>query len=1081
MTSPQLDVPPAFSNSHVTTRDSSEQSALLRNIYVCYFLSGALGLVYQILWLRKLLLTFGSTVHAVSTILTVFFGGLALGSWYFGRRIDRREDAGLRWYAALEIGVGLYAFMTLPLFDAIRHIYIPLYRASDFSPVALVGWSFVCSCAILGFPTFLLGGTFPVLSRFLIRSREGRGVTIATLYGINTAGAMIGTLVVYYVGLPVLGLWRTLVCAGVLNLGIGMLCLAFDRHLASLGFQGQRREESPDPMVVGSDRPDESGGLVRWVLGAFALSGFSAMVYEVAWTRTLSLVLGSSIYAFCLMLATFLGGMALGSLVARRTLRARPAHIGQFIFIELVLGFYGVCSILLFSELPQWFVQLWPMTGGSFAMVAWLQVGLSAAVMLLPTFVLGWLFPIVSDFVTQRITRLGEQIGRAYALNTVGGILGSFLSGFVLIPLCGLPWAIMIAALVNLIAAGIVSARLGEAKTRVPRLAGAIAGVIAVGLVGKFIIIPVWQQQAFAAGVYLNPEAYEHASVQQSVSQAKLLYYRDSLNATVSVHQQGNLLFLKVGGKTDASNGMDMGTQALSAHIPMLLHKNPKQVLVIGLGSGVTLGHASRYPVSTLHCAEIDPAVIEGARYFRAYNYGVHDDPRTRIFPVDGRNFLMASQTRYDVIISEPSNPWMAGLGYLFTEEFYGLAKQRLAPGGVMCQWLQLYRMFPGDVKLLLKTFHHTFPYVSVWSSIPGDLLMVGSMEPQAFDYAQLTQRMADPAVRDALHAVQIDRPDVLLQLFLFGSKEVEQITSDIGWLHQDDQPWVEFSAPKAMYANPSFSINYKGLEQFKGDPHDIAPAYRPTGDAAFYEALGSLWNAREERERAREAWEHALTIDPTSRRALAGLSELYVALQQPLNAQAMLTKAVAIAPQSDTYRALGKLYWRQQQLDAAQQAYEHAARLQPPDAQFAEEMGYFMRQRQQFLWAAEYFRSALAQGSGEQPEVMAVYAQVLKELAQPVAMEQVLRVGMNRFAHEATFPLLLGDLLLEQKRGREAQPLFERALALAPKRVRAYYGLARLAVAEGRAEEAIRYLKTGLQYQPYDRELLQLLHQVET
>ncbi|MDP3703846.1 MAG: fused MFS/spermidine synthase, partial [Candidatus Omnitrophota bacterium] len=214
-----------------------ETAAVLRNISICYFLSGALGLVYQILWLRQLLLVFGSTIHAVSAVLTVFFGGLALGSWWFGRLIDRREGAGLRWYAALEAGIGLYAFATPWLFDAIQHLYIPVYRASGFSPVALTGAAFGCAALILLLPTTLMGATFPVLSRFLIRRSHERGVKIASLYGINTAGAMMGTLLVYFIGLPILGLFRTLLCAGVVNLGIGALCLAFDRHLDQLGYR----------------------------------------------------------------------------------------------------------------------------------------------------------------------------------------------------------------------------------------------------------------------------------------------------------------------------------------------------------------------------------------------------------------------------------------------------------------------------------------------------------------------------------------------------------------------------------------------------------------------------------------------------------------------------------------------------------------------------------------------------------------------------------------------------------------------------------------------------------------------------
>ena len=1047
----------------------------MRNIYVCYFLSGAAGLVYQILWLRKLLLVFGSTVHAVSTVLTVFFGGLALGSWLFGRLIDRREGAGLRWYALLEVGVGLYAFLTLPLFDMIQHVYLPVYRASGFAPAALVGASFACSAAILLLPTMLLGGTFPALSRFLIRASEERGVKIAGLYGLNTAGAMVGTLLVYYVGLPMLGLARTLMCVGVLNIGIGLLCLVFDRHLETLEFRA-----SPAASAPAAQPEDLSRGMVRWLFVAFGLSGFSAITYEVAWTRALSLVLGSSIYAFCIMLATFLGGMAAGSGFARGVLRERSASLAWFIRLELLLGLYGLLSVALFSELPDWFVTLWPVVGQSFFALSLLHVLLSGAIMIVPTVIMGFLFPIVSDLVTRRFAQLGQRLGSAYAINTLGGIVGSFLSGFVLIPLLGLPWAIAVAALVNVVAGCLIYLRFGEGGSAGRRLAVAAALLVSTVILSATVVVPSWQRKVLAAGVYLTAGAFQRSSVAQGVAGAKLLYYRDSLNATVSVHQQGETIFLKVGGKTDASTGVDMGTQVLSAHIPLLLHPDPKGVLVIGLGSGVTLGHAGRHPVSTLHCAEIDPAVIEGARYFKAHNYDVHNDPRTRIFAADGRNLLLASQQRYDVIISEPSNPWMAGLAYLFTQEFYQLAKRRLASGGIVCQWVQLYRIFPADVKLLLKTFHEEFPHVSVWSSIPGDLLLVGSMEPHQFDGQRLAERMAEPAIRESLRLVEIERPEQLLQLFWMGNREVEEVTADVDWLHQDDQPWLEFSAPKALYAASGFFDNFAGLEQFKADPGLIAPGYRMPADGAFHRALASLWDFRGERVKAKNALEEAVALEPASSDAWVRVGEFYLKERYALDASEALKKAIQLdASNAKACRLLGKLHWQQRQLAQAQHWYERAASLQPPDGVLAEEIGDCLREGGQLPWSAEYYRSSVSQGGGGRPALMAAYAQVLRELKQWRPAEQVLRFGVKAFPKEAVFPLLLGETFLDQEQWSEAVPWLRQALALAPRQAKAYYGLGRVAASQNKREEAVRLLREGLRYNPYDRDALRLLRQL--
>jgi spermidine synthase len=525
-----------------------------------------------------------------------------------------------------------------------------------------------------------------------------------------------------------------------------------------------------------------------------------------------------------------------------------------------------------------------------------------------------------------------------------------------------------------------------------------------------------------------------------------------------------------------------MGTQVLSAHIPMLLHQAPQRVLVIGLGSGVTLGHAGRYPVSTLHCAEIDPAVIEGARYFKAYNYGIHEDPRATIFAADGRNFLLASPEQYDVIISEPSNPWMAGLAYLFTHEFYGLAKRRLAPGGLMCQWLQLYQIFPGDLKLMLNTFHEAFPYVSVWSSIPGDLLLVGSMEPHQLDYGRLAERMASPAIKESLALVQVDRPHLLLQLFRLGTREVEQLTADVTWLHQDDQPSVEFNAPRALYTPRMFSINYAGLEQFTSQPQAIAPAYgSPPEDAEFYKSLARLWESRFEPDKAKDALEKAVTLDPTSSETWGRLGEINLQLRRLLEANEALTKAAQVDPANvKAYHLLARLRWQQGELQEAQRFYEQAASLKAPDGPLAEEIGHCLREVRQFAWAAEYYRSSMSQGGGGRATLVIAYAQALKALQSWEAAEQVLRFGMVTFPGDASFSLLFGETLLDQERWLDAVPLFQRTLTVAPGNAEAYYGLGHIALGLGQTQEAIRYLKRGLQYNPYHREALRLLHRAQ-
>jgi len=789
---------------------------------------------------------------------------------------------------------------------------------------------------------------------------------------------------------------------------------------------------------------------------------------------------GSSVYAFCMMLATFLGGIALGSTWAQRLLRRRPGTVGQFLWIECALGAYGIWSILLFSQLPAWFVDLWPVTGGSFAGLVWLQWWLSGLVMIVPTVLMGVLFPIVGDLVTQQEAHLGQRLGSVYAVNTAGGIVGSFVSGFVLIPLVGLPWAIVAAAVINLASASLLYVGLGS-KLQPARLIAAGAVLAGAVVVSRTLVIPTWQREALTAGVYLAPERYRVQGLKAATAGTKLLYYRDSLNATVSVHQASDSIFLKVGGKTDASTGLDMSTQALSAHIPLLLHEQPQRVLVIGLGSGVTLGQAGRHPVTTLHCAELDPAVIEGAKFFHMQNDNVHADPRVTIFAADGRNFLLASPTQYDVIISEPSNPWMSGIGYLFTQEFYRLAKRRLAAGGVMAQWLQLYGINPHDVKLVLKTFHAEFPHVSVWSTLQGDLLLVGSMTPHQRTYEQLARRMAVPSVREGLAAVRVTTPEVLLQSFLFGTTELEQLTSDAPWVHVDDQPWLEFSAPKALYLGPIVKTNAGGLERFQIPPQSLVPDYDASReDEAFYRDLGAMWSFRLQFDKARKALEQAVAVNPASSEARGQLGALYLRLQEFLKAEAALTQAAALAPgDPKPYRLLARLHWQQQQRQLAQRFYLQAASLEVPDSAFAEELGDCWKE-DHYALAAEFYRSAMSQDGGGRPALVGDYAEVLTKMQSWAAAEHVLTFGVHTFPEDAGFPAKLGEAWLAQGRMLDAESSFQRALAIAPGDAQAYYGLARIALSQGRSEQALQYLRTGLRYDPYHRDALALMQRIQ-
>ncbi len=778
-------------------------------VFLLFLLSGAVGLIYEVLWLRMLILIFGSTQFAVSTILTAFMAGLALGSFLFGRLIDRRGEP-LRWYGYLEIGIGLYALLVPFLFDGL----VPVYRwiwesfAPDFFVFSLLRFFFVLLVLIL--PTTLMGGTLPILSKFVTRRDDAIGLSVGSLYAVNTFGAVLGTAISGFVLIPVYGTQGTIGIAATLNLLVGLSALGLGmaaRAARSPAVSGGAPPAAAEPV----ERMPAEARLLLWVLGG---SGFVAMMYEIAWTRVLALVIGSSVYAFTIMLTTFLVGLAVGAAVFARLadrLRGRFAVEGLIALLTgTAVAAFG--TMLLFNELPYQFARLYHDVRGHNALIFTLKYGIAFIVMLPPTLLLGGIFPLVVRACSPHLSRLGRSVGVVYSSNTIGTILGSFLSGFFLIPMVGIQNSLMLAILADLALALVLvwgATRAVREVTGWP-MARRLAGVGFLMLLGAGLAWakPPWDTIVMNSGVYqyaddmeepdLTPEGFQRFMVEG----LDLKYYREGMTTSVMVvkEQSTGVYLLAVNGKIDASSEGDLPTQLLSGHIPMLLAPDPKTALVIGFASGITVGAVTQYPVDKVTAVEIEPAILEASHWFDDFNHRPLEDPRVRVVRNDGRNFLLVNDETFDVIISEPSNPWMTVASNLFTREFFQLGHRRLNPGGVFAQWLQLYGMSPDDLKALMRTFHSVFPHVLVFNTIEdADLILVGSDSPLRFDLDDLAARMENLSPMVDLRRVRVYTPEDLLSYFLFGTKEMARFTGK-GPLNTDDNALIEFRAPKSLH-----------------------------------------------------------------------------------------------------------------------------------------------------------------------------------------------------------------------------------------------------------------------------------------
>src|SRR6266478_4156285 len=769
-------------------------------LFVCFFLSGATALVYEVVCLRILGLVFGHTVHAVATVLIVFMGGLALGSALFGGRTSRIRNP-LQAYGWLEVGTGAWAAL-LPLLFTWSAIWYPdLFRALGRSYAVLPWIQFSIGSVLLLVPTTLMGGTLPLLSQALAGHESRVGRLVGGLYAVNTGGAVLGAAMAGYVLLPWLGNRATIETAAALNLAVGAAALIYGRVRLA-------RREAIDPATgrgVAADVREASPSYerplgVRLTVIALGISGAVSMLYEVTWTRALALVLGSSTYAFTAMLVAFLLGLAGGSaLYAWRWGTRQPSPVA-FGALQAGIAVLVVPVLLMFERLPE---LLLAALRWSYAppFVMWIQLGLSVGVLLPVTLLIGATFPCAVAVATRGAARVGESVGRIYAANTVGAVGGAVLTGFALVPGLGVHAAIVVGIVVNLLLAALLTA---TADLR-PAWRWGSAGAALLAAVAVAVGIAPWDPRVMSSGPaiyvgpYLRSAAASSSSIGATLRSQRVLFYRDGRSGTVSVGQSGAHRYLRINGKTEGSTSLDMPTQQLVGHLPLLTHPDPRDVLVIGLGTGVTAGAVARHGIRRLDVVEIEPAVVEAAGlFFGEANGHVLLDARTRTLVADGRNFLFTTPDRYDVIISEPSNPWISGLAALFSEEFFRLTRTRLRQGGVMVQWIQLYNLRPEDLKMILKTFQGVFPETTLWN-VSEDLLLLGRTEPGPLDRGRLKTRVATGRVADDLGYPGNEAWPSVLGFFTLGETDTARLVADAA-TNTDDRLPLEFSAPRALY-----------------------------------------------------------------------------------------------------------------------------------------------------------------------------------------------------------------------------------------------------------------------------------------
>jgi spermidine synthase len=784
-------------------------------VLACFFLSGASGLILELLWTRMLTLVFGSTTLAVSTVLTAFMGGLGLGSYLAARFADRLKSP-MRAYAAAEAGIGFYALLVPFVVARYPGLNRHLWSAFGDRYALLSVLRFFASAGVLIVPTTLMGATLPFLARhFVTRPWElGRiGLRIGTLYSVNLFGAVAGAFLAGFVFLPRLGLRWTNVTAASFNLTLAAAIVVARRLLPERADDGMSIDERLDVAALETNVEAPAAAALdersrRAALAAFAVSGATAMTLQVLWTRALAVQLGSSIFSFTIILLAFLVGLGVGAALFGRAGQRTRHPVRWLAALHLGTAAAVGATYLFTDKLPYVFTWLLQSTSFGVDTILTCQFVMAAMTVLPATILMGGVFPLTMRIAAGGLASVGRDVGHAYALNTAGAIVGSFVSGFIVLPKLGLERGIYVAALFDLGLAALLFAVAPE-LSRGRRRAG-VAAAFALAMTG--LILPRWNLVSFSAGFFRLSVAREYISrkIRKHLwKDPKLVFYEDGIATTVTVDQWDDKHYsLKNNGKVDASNDADMPTQIVVGLLPLLFYRGstPPKVALVGFGSGVTAGAITQYPIGSLEVVELEPAIYRASRFFENDNHRPLQNPKVTARVGDGRNFLTQRSDKFDVIVSEPSNPWLTGVSNLFTAEYFRNVKARLEPNGIFCQWAQLYEMAPWNIKTIYKTVRSEFPYVYVFAAedLSSDTILVGSMAPLPLDIDVLERAFRDPATRAEARRGGFESPHDVLAYLLLGPEELESFTAGSP-LNTDDNARIEFAAPRDLLGYSRF------------------------------------------------------------------------------------------------------------------------------------------------------------------------------------------------------------------------------------------------------------------------------------
>ena len=759
-------------------------------VYLLFLFSGITALVYEVVWTRMLTLAFGHTVFSVSIVLAAFMAGLGLGSYFSGHVIDypggNQSDEGLSEGFGAPSLLLIYGWIEILLFFSCSIVSLILFKFStvyswlsffipDFWAIQNVVKSLL-AFVLMSTPAFLMGATLPIISKYYITDKTTLDSRLGVIYGINTLGAAFGCLLTGFFLIANFGILQTVLGAALMNLFVGVSAIRIYQEVRKTN-QGLRFPHFAMPTLAWGQKQR------IWLIVSF-VCGFTALAYEVLWTRLLIFSTSSTVYSFSMMLGVFLIGIALGSFLVVVVFRSNLNLRTVLILLQAGIGFYVIGSLYNMELLLSTPWNSYSLQKPVFVFSRYFAD--SSALMLLPTIALGMSFPILIKMISGDHEHVGTGTGQIYGANTFGAILGSLITGFLFLPRLGVQQSLLLIATLNLLMMMYLF-RTGDYFTKTLRK------MMTVVLAGVILVV----NMGFPSDL-LDRFFMRDSTGQKDIR--KLLYFEEGLTDTVAVFKD-NYGALDPDAKRLVTNGVSMSAvnfiasryMKLLAHLPIMLVDNPEEVLVVCFGTGQTTGAAAIHPrVKAVDSVDLSGSVVRAGNVFSSQNYNALKNEKVNIILEDGRNHLLTTQKMYDVITSEPPPPLTAFTVNLYTKEYYELTKKHLNPGGIVAQWIPLHSQGKQEVFMHFKTFLSVFPHAIAWMPVANEILVIGSDSPIDIDFEKLKGRFLDPVVNRVMQDIKVPDAFSFLSNIWFVEDQMNHLAKNHTMI-TDNRPVVEF------------------------------------------------------------------------------------------------------------------------------------------------------------------------------------------------------------------------------------------------------------------------------------------------